>query len=536
MNLLSSSFAAVLLSAVIAAYILKVVWRQVSYQSLARRAGCKPPPARPYRLPFALDNIVRTMAAILDHTLQNDEVAVYEEMGCPATWRQNILGVWYHATADPENIKALLATQFNDFELGSIRLDHMGPLIGHGIFTSDGKEWQQQRSMLRPQFTRAQISNLTLLETHVQHLFQHFDSPHAGSWTAEVDLAPLFFNLTLDAATEFLFGQSVESQIHHGKKSHGGSDSGKKSGQDGLISGKDWSSFGRAFDRANATIALRGMLMDFYYLYRPSSLAQDCKEVHKFADHFVQRALNTEVQDTEGDSETEAYVFLRELVKTTRDPYVLRSQLLNILLAGRDTTAGLLGWTFYLLARHPDYYSRLHGVVVETFGPSCSADSASIITFESLKACHPVQHLLSEALRLHPVVPENGRRAVRDTTLPRGGGPDGQSPVFIRKGQDVLYSVNVMHRRKDLWGDDAHEFRPERWADRKHGWEYLPFNGGPRICLGQQFALTEAAYVVVRMLQKYGRMENLDPDTVTRHRYTLTTAPVKVAVRLQQAN
>ncbi|KAM3566190.1 hypothetical protein ARSEF4850_000858 [Beauveria asiatica] len=539
MDFFSSSFAAVLLSAVIAAYILKVAWREASYKSLARRAGCKPPPARAYWLPLAIDNIVRTMAAILDHTLQNDEVAIYEEMGCPATWRQNVLGVWYHATADPENIKALLATQFNDFELGSIRLDQMGPLIGHGIFTSDGKEWQQQRSMLRPQFTRAQISNLTLLEAHVQHLFQRFDNPRAGSWTAEVDLAPLFFNLTLDAATEFLFGQSVDSQIHHGQKSHG-SDTGKTSGQDGL-SGKDWSSFGRAFDRANATIALRGMLMNFYYLYRPSSLARDCNAVHKFADHFVQRALRSEVEeeeeegdDTEGGSETEAYVFLRELVKTTRDPYVLRSQLLNILLAGRDTTAGLLGWTFYLLARHPDYYSKLHGVVVERFGP-CSADRASSITFESLKACRAVQHLLSEALRLHPVVPENGRRAVRDTTLPRGGGPDGQSPVFIRKGQDVLYSVHVMHRRRDLWGRDAHEFRPERWAERKHGWEYLPFNGGPRVCLGQQFALTEAAYVVVRMLQRYGRIENLDPDTVTRHRYMLTTAPVKVAVRLQQA-
>lgn len=134
------------------------------------------------------------------------------------------------------------------------------------------------------------------------------------------------------------------------------------------------------------------------------------------------------------------------------------------------------------------------------------------------------------------MVPENGRRAVRDTTLLHGGGADGQSPIFIRKGEDVIYSVNVMHRHRDLWGRDAHEFAPERWVDRKHGWEYLPFKGGPRICLGQQFALTEAAYVVVRTLQRYGRIENTDPDTVTRHQYALTTEPVKVSVRLFQAN
>lgn len=276
------------------------------------------------------------------------------------------------------------------------------------------------------------------------------------------------------------------------------------------------------------------MLWDFYFLYRPRSFAKDCKEVHEFADHFVQRALNDDMGDEKDKSETEAYVFLKELAKTTRNPYMLRSQLLNILIAGRDTTAGLLGWTFFLLARHPEYYSQLHRAIVETFGPYSS--NTTSITFESLKGFHHVQHLLSEVLRLHPVVPENSRRAVRNTTLPRGGGPDGQSPIFIRKGEEVGYSVNVMHHRRDLWGEDAHEFNPERWVDRRHGWEYLPFNGGPRICLGQQFALTEAAYVIVRTLQKFSKIENLDPETVTRHQYTLTTSPVKVLVRLHEAS
>ncbi|KAJ4147572.1 hypothetical protein LMH87_002084 [Akanthomyces muscarius] len=536
MGNLPSSYVVVLLSAATVVYILNTIWRRASHKILAQRAGCKPAFTRPYRLPLGIDNLARTISSILNNTMQNDDFVIYEEIGCRSTWLQNILGEFYHVTADPENIKAMLATQFDDFELGPLRRDQLGPLIGHGIFTSDGKDWQQQRSILRPQFTRTQISNLTLLEAHVQQFFQQFENAQADSWTREVDLGPLFFNLTLDAATEFLFGQSVDSQRTY-RKTTQGSGSTEKSEQDGLSSkdgSKDWSSFGRAFDRANATIALRGMLMDFYYLYKPSSFARDCKEVQQFADYFVQRALSQELGNKDGDSQTGAYVFLRELVKTTRDPYVLRSQLLNILLAGRDTTAGLLGWTFFLLARHPAYCSKLHRVVVETFG-AYSPDTSSI-TFESLKACHHLQHLLSEVLRLHPVVPENGRRAVRNTKLPRGGGADGQSPVFIRKGEDVIYSVNVMHHRKDLWGDDAHEFAPERWVDRKHGWEYLPFNGGPRICLGQQFALTEAAYVVVRTLQRYGKIENMDPETVTKHQYALTTAPAKVSVRLFQAN
>lgn len=90
-------------------------------------------------------------------------------------------------------------------------------------------------------------------------------------------------------------------------------------------------------------------------------------------------------------------------------------------------------------------------------------------------------------LRLQPPVPVNFRVATKDTSLPVGGGPDGRSPVYVKKGMMVSYNVFAMHRRADLWGRDAKIFRPERWEENaKHGWEYLPFNGGPRICLGRK--------------------------------------------------
>ena len=80
-----------------------------------------------------------------------------------------------------------------------------------------------------------------------------------------------------------------------------------------------------------------------------------------------------------------------------------------------------------------------------------------------------------------------------------------------------------MHRRKDFYGEDAEEFKPERWESLRPGWEYLPFNGGPRICLGQQYALTEASYVTVRMLQEFKNMEPRD-DRPWFEQLTLTLA------------
>lgn len=82
----------------------------------------------------------------------------------------------------------------------------------------------------------------------------------------------------------------------------------------------------------------------------------------------------------------------------------------------------------------------------------------------------------------------NVRVASRTTVLPAGGGPSGNSPVLVRKGTGVGYSVYHMHRMESIYGADAHEFRPERWEDtnleKKAGWGFLPFHGGPRICLG----------------------------------------------------
>lgn len=100
------------------------------------------------------------------------------------------------------------------------------------------------------------------------------------------------------------------------------------------------------------------------------------------------------------------------------------------------------------------------------------------------------------------------------------------------------YSVHVMHRRKDLWGPDADSFRPERFANRKVGWEFLPFNGGPRICIGQQFALTEASYVLVRLLQRFDGIEAVEGELEKRaqSRLTLTSCPGRnVTLRLHEA-
>jgi cytochrome P450 len=151
-------------------------------------------------------------------------------------------------------------------------------------------------------------------------------------------------------------------------------------------------------------------------------------------------------------------------------------------LAGRDTTASLLSNVFFVISKRPDIWSKLQEEIAVLNGQAPD--------YQQLKDMKYLRAVLNESLRLHPVVPANSREALVDTTLPLGGGVDGKAPIFIPKGTVVTWNTYVMHRRQDFYGKDAEEFKPERWLGPqglRPGWEYLPFNGGPRICLGRKF-------------------------------------------------
>ncbi|KAI0407177.1 cytochrome P450 [Xylaria palmicola] len=510
--------------------ILKAIIRQHSYENGMRQRGCKRAPRIANKLPFAIDFFLDAAKADTEKKFPEMMVQRFERMGDTRTFEHFTLGTHGLSTNDPKNLQAIHATQFKDFGLGDRRNGIFRPLLGKGIFAVDGEAWSHSRALLRPQFTRDQVTDLALEEHHVKNMMRALPTDKSG-WTTPTDLQPLFFRLTLDSACEFLFGESVNSQIINLPENIGGQ---KVKASHKAI---DEVNFATAFDRAQGWLSDRTRLMGMYWADDGPGRRRDTRTVHEFVEYFVRRAIerraNSPADKTAG--EQEKYVFLDALAADTQDPIELRDQLCNILLAGRDSTASLLGWTFWLLVRNPRVFQKLRDTVVAEFGPY-SADDVSNISFTTLKGCAYLQRTLHETLRLFPVVPINMRQALRDTSLPVGGGEDGKSPVFVAKGQIIDYSVHALHRTEAFWGPDADEFRPERWESRKIGWDYLPFSGGPRICLGQQFALTEASYVIVRLLQRFDAIENLDTDTEPTHNLTLVNNPFKgVQVRLHEA-
>lgn len=443
---------------------------------------------------LGLDEVRSMLRVFREDYLMEYTLEKYRRHG--NTFATSVLGDDDIFTAEPENIKTILAVKFKQFDLGETRRRTFHPLLGDGIFAADGPQWEHSRTLLRPSFTRTQIAATDLHERHIQRLISRI--PRDGS---TVDLQELFFNLTLDTATEFLFGESVESLR--------------------LGSSAGSSSFAHHFNVAQDEIAFSMVIAPFDQLIFRPRFRESVREARGYVGNFVKKAIeyrhSLDAEKHAGDTtdSQSRYVFLEELAKETDNPSDITDQILNILLAGRDTTASLLSMVFYNLARRPDIWDLLRSEVA-TLDGKCPS-------FEELKQLKYLSWVINETLRLYPVVPSNSRTANEDTFLPVGGGPDGKSPVFVAKGQRVAYDVYVMHRRHDIFGPDAEEFRPERWETIRPGWGYLPFNGGPRICLGQQFALTEASYTTVRIVQSFKEITSRDPEPY-RERLALTLA------------
>lgn len=331
--------------------------------------------------------------------------------------------------------------------------------------------------MLRPAFGRAQVGDCEMFERHFQHLVQAI--PRDGEM---VDLQPLFSNLTLDIATEFLFGKSTDSLALEGVDA-------------------ETKKFLKAIDRAMDAMGAQDEGIVFWVavllgiFLQNWTLRGEYKTIHDYVDGLIEKTLvekqqkrvegEQEKQDSIGSGEKKRYIFLHELLNQTTNKLKIRSELLNILLAGRETTAALLSNLWFQLSNRPDIWTKLQQEV--------STLDGDFPSFEQLKDMKYLRAVLNESLRLHPIVPENGRIAQVDTVLPVGGGDDGKAPIFMKKGQVAHWSVYAMHRRTDFYGEDAEEFRPERWIDSEEGkglrvgWEYLPFHGGPRICIGRMY-------------------------------------------------
>jgi len=212
-----------------------------------------------------------------------------------------------------------------DYGLGA-RADVFAPLLGNGIFTQEGPAWKHSRELLRKQFVRIQYQNLDLFREHVDNLLAHLP-PTIGI----VDLQPLFFSLTLDTATDLLFGRSVYSLRAY------------------IDQDLENKIFSESFTIAQEGLAKRFRIAPWHFLYNPPGFQRACSNVHRFVERYIEE-LGLPNNDALDGRE---YGFINQVARESASKKDLRDQLLNVLLAGRDTTACCLSWILSVL--YPTY-------------------------------------------------------------------------------------------------------------------------------------------------------------------------------------
>ncbi|KAF7373934.1 hypothetical protein MSAN_00605800 [Mycena sanguinolenta] len=390
-------------------------------------------------------------------------------------------------TTEPEYIKAILATEFDNYWKGPAATRLGQSLLGFGVFNTDDEMWKFHRTMSRPFFNRERISDFDIFDRHTNGTLSHMKRRLAEGHA--IDFQDCVARFTLDSATDFLFGKSVDS-ISAGLPYPESAS---------FLNSADFlnhpsNTYVKAFNQGQLLMLERAAFVTRWPL---AEFWKDRVKPHRqITDAYIEPILNVALEKKKSGQQD--------------DKEVIRDSIFNILLAGRDTTAATLTFAVYMLAEHPDIADRLRKEILDVVG------SSRMPTYDDLRIMKYLRAFINETLRLYPPVPFDSRTSKKATVWPPS--KPGDKPLYIPPKTRIRYCVFLMHRRTDLWGPDALTFDPDRFLDERvrkyltpNPFIFLPFNAGPRICLGQQFAYHEASFFLVRLLQTFSSF-SLAPD------------------------
>lgn len=340
------------------------------------------------------------------------------------------------------------------------------PGLGKGLLTSEGADWKRQRRMMAPVFQPRRLTGFASIMTECSvALADRLAQRPAGS---SVDMADEMMLVTLDIIARTMFGAD---------------------------SATDVSSVGAAMDRYQ--LSVRPNIPDLLGLPRwvPRPDAREGQQALATMDGIIRELIQRRRDrvaaggDTGGDLLGLLLAAVDDESGSAMDDTEVRDQMATFFLAGHETTATALAWAWYLLAHAPAVEAKLHAELDAVLG----GRPAEFSDYEKLTYTRMV---VEEAMRLYPPAHTTAREAIRD---------DRFGDLEISAGTVVIISPWLMHRHRMYWRDpdvfDPENFAPERAAARRR-YTYIPFGAGPRICIGQGFAMIEAVIILATLAQR----------------------------------
>ncbi|MEL6765665.1 MAG: cytochrome P450 [Pseudomonadota bacterium] len=381
----------------------------------------------------------------------------------------------------------------NDLMVGAL-----APLVGEGIFISEGAVWERQRRMIDPAFAHMRINQaFRHMAAAMADAEARFDEAAAHGTVVHLEAA--LSHLTADIMFRTIFSETFS----------------------GALAQRVFDAFAR-FQKACANVSLRHLLLTpaGADIRQPRAARESAAEIRSLVDQMLAARLALAPEDQPDD-------IARDII-AARDPESgegftreeMLDQLAVFFLAGHETTASALTWALFILAEAPGMAERVR----EEVGEVCKD---APLTAAGIKRLAFVRNTFRETLRLYPPVTFLARMATEACPL---------GPVHLPKGAMLLVSPWVIQRHEALW-ENADRFDPDRFAPGREGslpqGAYLPFGQGARLCVGVAFAMMEAGLIIASMLRRY-RIEAVDAARV-RPVARLTTRPAReISVRLHR--
>lgn len=349
---------------------------------------------------------------------------------------------------NPDDIRRVLLTNRRNYMKG-VGLERIRVLLGNGLIVSEGEFWARQRRMIQPAFHSRVIRQFSdLIRRHNLELLERWSSQAARA--EPVNVTREMSEITLQIVLRSLFSTDLDRLIDR--------------------------SGGNPFD-----LLTHDSLRDLNFAAKFRTLTRPVREM--IDARRLERRVETDFLS----------MLMSAREKESGEPMpdrVLVDEIMTLIVAGHETTASVLNWTWYLLSQHPDAEARLHAAVG-------AAPAPEALTVEEATRVSYVQQVLKESMRLYPPVWLFGRRAIADDRL--GG-------FHVPGGTDIFICTYLLHRHASHW-QDPDEFRPDRFdalaESQRNNFAFLPFSAGPRHCVGEGFAMAEMAMHVTMVAQRF---------------------------------
>jgi cytochrome P450 len=388
---------------------------------------------------------------------------IRREHGPVAHYRFGLSDTFFLSSA--EGVKRILQDNPANYTKEHPSYGMLRRLFGNGLFTSEGSFWLRQRRLAQPAFHRERIAEMAGRMTAAAE-------ETAARWeTLAVSGEPVSMlremaGLTLRVVGDTLFGASLSARTS-------------------AVTG--------AWEVLNAQLAERYNRRRMLPPILPTRYDRDFRQARRSLLRIVEEiiAVKRRHADESGDLLS---IFMHARDEDTGERMTdgqLRDEVITMLFAGHETTAIALTWAWLLLARHPEAAATLHDELGEVLGGRAP-------TMVDVPRLRFTRCIVDEVLRLHPPAYILNRHVRNDDVV---------CGCRVHRGGSVVISPVVLHRHPDYW-DRPDEFEPRRWLDgeaeaRRPKFAYLPFGGGPRLCIGHTFALTEAVLILATLAQRF---------------------------------